>query len=184
MPRIIVSITIDPDIWKNFQDFVADKQPDGDKSASRRVERLVKHDLTANEGLPAVIDVAGLRKQLINLKKKLAELQKGLEPGMLDRFDQLANAYKLNLETYANTADVIRQVLTDSEEDATPVGRILLADKPHENLTLFISMIEICADIENTNKKLMDAHKEKYLPKVLLSSQPEKPEKKTAVLHV
>jgi hypothetical protein len=159
------TITIDPEIWLAFQNLVKDKQPDGDKSASAHVETLVRREVAKiqSSNMPDVVDRAALQRQLLSLKKRYNDILKAQRKreGAMVRFDKLAEAYDLDMRRFSNVADVIHRVLEDRRKERSPV-QDFLDGQPESDLTLFISMIEIKAEIHQTNTKLLEAREAHY----------------------
>ena len=165
-PKQHATITIDPELWQTFKELVELKKPDGDTSASSHMETLVKREVAQIQGsnVPDAINIESLRRQLIHLRKSYNDILKLLQAkeGAIERFDKLAKEYNLDFQHFSNTQEVIRHVLQELDVEDSPVNTFLKGE-PESDLSLFINMIETNAEIEQTNKKLLDAHKKKYL---------------------
>jgi hypothetical protein len=159
----MISTTIDIDVWKTFQDLVAKLQPDGDKSASAHLETVLRREnarLTGTE-MPKIVDVAALQRQLANVQRRTAELEKSIGAKRLEAFNELAEAYGLDFDNYSNSAAVIRQVLQDSKLEIE--SETILKKLGHKaNLPLFISLIELYTETQKLSDKLLEAQQEQY----------------------
>jgi hypothetical protein len=165
-PKKHATITIDPELWQTFKKIVELKQPDGDPSASSHIETLVKREVARiqDSNTPDVVNIESLQRQLLHLRKRYNDILRLLEnrQGSIERFDKLAKDYHLDFEHFSNVPDVIRNVLQEMEEEGSPV-HTFLDGQPESDLALFISMIETNSEIEHTNKKILDAHRKRYL---------------------
>jgi hypothetical protein len=162
-----VTITIDPDAWKSFQDIVKEKEPDGDKSASAHLETLIRRENARIVGLnmPDAVNTERLSTRLINLRQRHEEMLKRLrkrDDKPLDKFDELAHAYNLDMENYTNASEVASKVLADWEDPDSKVREIFGDLLPESDLSLFVTIIELATDIIQTNKKLLEAFRTKY----------------------
>ena len=120
-----VTVTMDPDDWRTFQDLVSGKMPDGDKSASAHLGTLVKRENARllGEDIPEVLDVIALRKRLECIRKRLSDLQKNVTKRKADmRFEELGVAYGLDHVNWKNVPEVVGKVLADRKNgDDTPL---------------------------------------------------------------
>jgi hypothetical protein len=164
--KVLRSISIDPVIWKAFQDLVKAHNPDGDTTASAHVERLVERENSRLSGgnVAVVIDRAGLQRQLRQLAKRSIDVKKIIvKSNAKSRINDLAIAYKLDTDHFSNADDVIRRILEDrNKKEGTPMHTFLAHRGSKRELQFFIDLVEIGAKTEEITTQLMKAYETKY----------------------
>ena len=165
--KLRVNISVDPDEWEKFRQLLADKLPEA--TASSHIQDFVRQEIKrlSGEKTVNVVDVAGLQKRFAGYKKRYMIIQKNLfDRKAVDRFQKLMDAYGLDVEHFSNSKEVICKALTDRKKKDTPTPiQVFLEDAPSEtDVSLFISILEIRAEMDKITKKLLDAQVARYLP--------------------
>ena len=163
----ITTVSVDIDLWTQFVELIEKKQPDGDTTPSSHVETLVRREVERLTGkdVPDVVDKAALERKLLVLSKRAEDLRASFRKrndGTIEKLNDLCRAYQLDTDHYSNTADVISRALKDRDETGT-LAHQTFSSLPPTDLNLFIATLEVSTEIEETNQKLTDASKQRYL---------------------
>jgi hypothetical protein len=160
----ITTISIDPVVWKTFQDIVESKEPDGDTSASSHVETLLKKeiaDITGKDPDAAAVNERQLQNRLTRLTKRKDTLYDMIGNGgkeAWDRANKLGNAYELDFEYFRNSEQVIRNMLLDYYREGSDVRKFFDYDEGSmTEFNLLIQFIRVLGEREKVNAALLDA---------------------------
>ncbi|MGA3110493.1 MAG: hypothetical protein ABSE15_00490 [Candidatus Bathyarchaeia archaeon] len=152
MPKIPVTITIDPQKWKLFQTLSKEKLG---KKASPHVEQLVDKCIAEMQGTnpdPASLE-ADLSNQHETLKSRAAALRRTLrEYGTYEELNTLLRDLGLNLVTFAEADEVI-----DKLSDAMDAGTLDFTDS---DVLTIIKLVKIDVQIHAITEKLKDRLRE------------------------
>ncbi len=157
------NVTLTPSVWSAFRELVKTKLH---LSASSHLETLIKQEVKRLRGeeTPAV-DVEALQKRYDACVKKMRTIGNDLEKWVKDEtITKLVDAYNMDFDSFSNISEAIGKMLTDQlqGDEETPVHMFLeLADEA--DLSLLITYLELRVQTHTLRKRMMEAHRAKYL---------------------